>query len=77
MGKVIKTHIDLRTFQGKIKKIGLESIPTLPNEKHAEVGLLGARHRQPPALLGGVMGVSLKRRPGRKIEEAIVAAIFR
>ena len=45
MGKVIKTHIDLRTFQGKIKKIGLESIPTLPNEKHAEVGLLGARHR--------------------------------
>jgi len=36
MGKVIKTHIDLRTFQGKIKKIGSELMPSLLNEGHPE-----------------------------------------
>jgi hypothetical protein len=36
MGKVIKTHIGLRTFQGKIKKIGLEPSPLSSNENHPE-----------------------------------------
>jgi len=69
MGKVIKTHIDLRTFQGKIKKIGSESIPTLPNEDHTEVGSLMLGWAPPPALLGGVVGVSLGERFGRSGKE--------